>query len=232
MLKAFKYRLYPNKEQIAKLEWVLARCCELYNAALQERRDTYNMAIRQHPNYYDLTWRKQATKEHAINYFDQSAEMIGVKEVRPEYKDIPVVVLRDPLKRVDLAFKRFFDRIKKGQTPGYPRFKSHTRYDSFTFVQSDGFSLTHDNRVCLSKIGSIKIKLHRPIEDKIKTCTIKREGTQWYVTFSCEVEQLEPLPVSYEDVGIDLGVSRLATLSNGETIEHPRYLRKASKRLD
>ncbi len=55
MLKAFKYRLYPNKEQIAKLEWVLARCCELYNAALQERRDTYNMAIRQHPNYYDLT---------------------------------------------------------------------------------------------------------------------------------------------------------------------------------
>lgn len=61
--KTFKYRLYPNKEQQDKLQWTLARCCEVYNACLQERRDRYTLAIKHHPNYYDLSWRKQATKE-------------------------------------------------------------------------------------------------------------------------------------------------------------------------
>ncbi len=74
----------------------------------------------------------------------------------------------------------------------------------------------------LSKIGKAQVKLHRPMEGKIKTVTIKREVDQWYCTFSCEVADAEKLPMSYEDVGIDLGVSHLATLSNGETVEHPR----------
>lgn len=84
----------------------------------------------------------------------------------------------------------------------------------------------------LSKIGVAKVNLHRPLEGKIKTVTIKREVDQWSVTFSCEVEEPEKLPVSYEDVGIDLGVTHLATLSNGEMIEHPRYYRKAKKTLE
>src|SRR5207249_5133491 len=89
-----------------------------------------------------------------------------------------------------------------------------------------------DNHLILSKIGKIKIKLHRPIEGKIKTVTIKREVDQWYACFSCEVPEAEKLPVSYEDVGIDLGVTHLATLSNGEMIEHPRYYHKAQKILE
>jgi putative transposase len=111
----------------------------------------------------------------------------------------------------------------------YPRYKGKGQYDSLTYPQA-GFSVTHDHRVCLSKIGSIKVKLHRKIKGAIKTCTIKREGYAWYIIFACEVEA-EHLSVSYEDVGIDLGVMRLATLSNGEAIEHPRYLRKAEKKL-
>ena len=83
----------------------------------------------------------------------------------------------------------------------------------------------------LSQIGHAKVKLHRPLEGKIKTVTMKREVDQWYVTFSCEVANAEQLPLSYEDVGIDLGVSHLATLSNGEMIEHPRHLRKGQARL-
>jgi IS605 OrfB family transposase len=78
----------------------------------------------------------------------------------------------------------FFRRVKAG----YPRFKSHSRFDSFTYPQS-GFSLTQDHRVCLSKIGTIKMKLHRPIEGKMKTCTIKREVDQWYLVLSCEVRR-------------------------------------------
>ncbi len=211
----------PDKE-------TLERCCELYNAALQERRDIWTN-IKSSPNYYNAEWRKQAAKERDISYYDQTAELAEVREERKEYNDILITVLRNTLYRVDLAFKAFFRRMKAGQTPGYPRFKSKTRYNSFGYSQNVGFKVKGD-RLCLSRIGDIKIKLHRPIEGKMKTATIKREGKHWYVCFACEVEA-EKLPLSYEDVGIDLGVTHFAALSDGTFIDNPRYYRSAEKKL-
>jgi len=210
-VKSFKYRLYPTGKQARTLQWTLDRTRELYNAALQERRDAYRMAHK------------------SITYYDQSVQLPEIKAIREEYKDIHSQVLQDVLRRVDKAMKAFFRRVKSGETPGYPRFQGRDRYDSFTYPQA-GFSLTQDSRVCLSKIGSIKVKLHRELQGTIKTCTIKREGTCWYVVFACEVEA-EPLPVSHEAVGIDLGLLHFATLSTGETIENPRYFRKGEKKL-
>jgi putative transposase len=75
------------------------------------------------------------------------------------------------------------------------------------------------------------VKRHRPIEGKIKTCTVKYEAGQWYVIFSCEVEQPDPLPVLIREVGIDMGVTHFAALSDGTFIESPRFLRKAQADL-
>jgi len=208
---AYKYRLYPTKKQIAQLHWTLDRCRELYNAALQERRDAYRMC------------------NVSITYYDQAMQLPDIKELREEYHDIYSQVLQDVLRRVDKAFTAFFKRCKHGKTPGYPRFQGKGRYDSFTYPQA-GFSVTHDNRVCLAKIGSIKVKLHRPIQGKVKTCTIKREGDHWYVVFVCEVK-ITAFLESKETVGIDLGLLHFATLSTGETIENPRYLRHAETKL-
>ncbi len=122
-----------------------------------------------------------------ITYYDQANQLPDIKDIREDYRDIHSQVLQDTLRRVDKAMKAFFRRVKAGETPGYPRFQGRDRYDSFTYPQG-GYSLTHDNRVCLSKIGSIKVKLHRAVQGKVKTCTIKREGTQWYVMFACEGE--------------------------------------------
>jgi putative transposase len=72
VLRAYKYKLYPNMKQAEKLQWVLDRCRELYNSALQERRDAYEMTVKRHPNYYDETTRKQLTQEHALNYHQQA----------------------------------------------------------------------------------------------------------------------------------------------------------------
>jgi putative transposase len=229
-LKTFKYRLYPNKEQQEKLCWTLDRCRELYNAALQERRDTWTVC-KQHPNYYDPQWRKEHAHEYSVSYYDQSAQLPEIKGLREEYQDVYAQVLQDVLKRVKKAFDAFFRRVKSGQTPGYPRWATQNRYDSFTYPQA-GFSLTRDNRLCLSKIGDIKIKLHREVQGTIKTCTIKREGTHWYVCFACEVETQPKLPYTDEAVGIDLGLLHLATLSTGDTIENPRYYRKSEKKLN
>ena len=120
--------------------------------------------------------------------------------------------------------------MRNGEEPGYPRFQGKGRYDSFTYPQA-GFSLTHDHRICLSKIGSIKVKLHREIKGTIKTCTIKREGDAWYMVLACEVEP-ERLPENAEAVGVDLGLLHFATLSDGSTIGNPRYYRKAEQRLE
>lgn len=225
-MKAFKYRLYPNKEQAEKLQWVLDRCRELYNAALQERRDAWQV-VKNSPNYYDAEMRKEKAREYSINYYSQSAQIKEIKAIRPEYKDIHIAVIRDPLQRVQKAYQAFYRRVKAGQTPGHPRFQGKERYDSFIFTDSHGFSLTQDNRLCLSKIGTIKVKLHRPIEGKTKTCTISREGEHWYVVFTCEVEQEAQYHPSEEAVGVDLGLLHFATLSTGETIENPRHYRKA-----
>ncbi|HAT45888.1 MAG TPA: transposase [Ktedonobacter sp.] len=209
--QAYKFRLYPTRKQEAMLTWTLDRARELYNAALQERRDAYRMAGK------------------SLNYYDQANQLPEIKDIREEYNGIHSQVLQDVLRRVEKAFKRFFARWKSGETPGYPRFQGRNRYDSFTYPQG-GSSLTADNRVCLSKIGSIKGKVHREIKGTIKTCTIKREGDAWYAVFACEVEA-EPLPENHNAVGIDLGLLHFATLSDGSTIENPGHYRRAEKHL-
>jgi putative transposase len=239
--KSFKYRLYPTKETEQTLCWTLDRARELYNAGLTERRDAYNFHVRQHPNYYDEPTRKQLTKELVVNYSTQQNDLPEIKaELREEYQEIAAHVLQDVLRRLDKAFQNFFRRVREGASePGYPRFKGHNRYNSFTYPDGAGWKLTGEEQgkkikgtLHLSKIGNVKVILHRKLEGKIKTCTIKREVDQWYVVFSCEVDTPEKLPLSYEDVGIDLGVSHLATLSNGKMIEHPKYYRRGEKMLE
>jgi putative transposase len=196
MRKTFKYRIYPTQETERKLFWTLTRCRELYNAALSERKDAYKYAGKR------------------VNYYDQQNDLPEIKaEIREEYQDIAAHVLQDVLRRLDKAFQNFFRRCKNGENPGYPRFQGHNRYDSFTYPDGAGWKLTIKEQgkklkgtLHLTKIGESKIILHRPIIGKIKTVTIKREVDEWYVTFSCEVEESEKLPTSYEDVGIDLGV--------------------------
>ncbi len=208
--KAFKYRLYPTPKQEHTLLFVLRRCRALYNSALEERKAYYQM------------------RRKSLGYTQQAAELAEIKAAFPAYQDIHSQVLQDVLRRLDKAFAAFFRRIRNGEKPGYPRFQGQGRYDSFTYPQS-GFALAGEV-LTLSKIGDLKVRLHRPMVGQVKTVTIKRDVNHWYATFSCEVEE-EPLPPCEEAVGIDLGLLHFATLSTGETIENPRLYRRGLKRL-
>src|SRR5690348_14132982 len=108
--KTFKYKLQPTSDQERALAFVVRRCCELYNAALQERRDA---------------WQKCGVN---ITVATQSAELPAIKDVRPEYRDVHSQVLQDVLTRLDRAFQAFFGRVTAGETPGYPRFQGANRY--------------------------------------------------------------------------------------------------------
>ena len=130
--------------------------------------------------------------------------------------------------RVDLAFDASFRRVKAGKTPGFPRIKGHGQCDSITYPQS-GFGIVQ-GRLRLSKIGDLGIRLHRPIDGDIKTCTVRRVQHKWYACLSCEVGA-EVLPPSDEEVGIDVGLKTFASLSNGENVGNPRFFRKDEKAL-
>jgi putative transposase len=140
------------------------------------------------------------------------------------------------LKRVDKAFKAFFKRCKEGNTAGFPRFQGYDRYDSFTYPQIEKLKgkptvAIENGKVILPKIGHIKVKQHRSLEGKAKTCTIKREGEHWYVVFACEVEAQTKLPYTDLPIGIDMGLKHFMTDSNGDVVDNPRFFRKSHGRL-
>ncbi len=233
-IKAYKYRIYTNTATTEKLQCVLDRCRELYNAALSERKDAYKLHSRQTIYQNEQGQCIVAIMEAPIRlkficYYDQQNDLPQIKEMRPEYKEIAAHVLQDVIRRVEKAFDAFFRRVRNGEKPGYPRFKGKNWYDSFTYPDHAGWKL-EGNRLRLSKIGTAKVKLHREMQGTIKTLSIKREGQHWYAVFSCEVKTVR-LPLSYEDVGIDLGVTHFAAFSNGEFVDHPRYFRRAEKKL-
>jgi putative transposase len=218
--KTYQYRLYPTKKQMQVLTCWLERCCEVYNAALQERRDAYRMA------------------GQSLNYSHQCAELPGCKEVRPELAEVNSQVLQDAVKRVDRAFDGFFRRVKEGQQPGYPRFRSRLRYDSLTFKQyQNSFDVQCGKKqkgtLILSKLGQIKIVMHRPLTGLPKTATVKRTATgKWFVSISVQTEQeADCLPPSHEQVGIDVGLKTFAYLSTGEEIANPRFFRREEQAL-
>jgi putative transposase len=209
IMRTYKFKLEPTKEQIEKIEWTLGMCRWLYNSMLEQRKFAYK--------------RRGIT----LNYHKQAIELPELKKEIPEFKEIHSQVLQDAAKRLDKAFQAFFRRVHRGEKPGYPRFQGKNRYDSFTYPQL-GFKI-EGKFLKLSKIGNVRIKLHRQIEGKIKTCSIKRKNGKYYACFSCEVEA-KPASTG-KRMGVDLGVKHLAVTSDEEYFDHPKYLRKSERKL-
>jgi len=230
--KTFKYRLYPNRKQRESLLATLEVCRDLYNDALQERREAWKLC------------RK------SIPFAMQSAQLPACKAADAAMRGVYSQVLQDVLHRVDKTYKAFFRRGN-----GFPRFKGKGWFDSFTYPQA-GFRV-EGSQVSLSKIGNVKIKLHRPLASEVKTLTLKQENGKWYACFSCIVDveplpvktltlkqengkwyacfscmvEVEPLPANDSVVGIDVGLECFAVTSDAEIVDNPRWFGTAQKKL-
>ena len=211
MRKAYQYRLNPTKKQLRLLELCLNECRWLYNELLSERKVAFEEL------------------EISLTKYQQLMFLPALKLERPELDQIHSQVLQNVVDRLDKAFQGFFRRCKAGEKPGFPRFRGMHRYNSFCYPQS-GFAVV-GRELKLSKLGKIRIKMHRPLEGEIKTCTLRRNpsGT-WDVTFSCEVE-MYPLPIQEGAVGIDVGVKTFAVFSDGKEIQNPRFFKQDEKKL-
>jgi putative transposase len=218
MVRVYRYRLYPSRAQHLAMLGTLWLLRELYNAALQHRSDVY-----------------RRTGE-TVSAYTQMRELTGVREVRPEYGEIHTHLLQDAITRLDRAFSAFFRRCKAGEQPGYPRFKGRDRYRTFTFKDAshnNGVRLAAGGkRVKLSGIGNVKLKLHRPVEGKIKQASVTLAGDgHWYVAFACDGVQPKLLSKTGASIGVDVGITTFAALSNGELVANPRPYETAQRAL-
>lgn len=210
--KAYKYRIYPSKSQIALLNNQFSMCRHLWNWSLKERTEEFQ------------------NNNKSINYYDQANNLPALKESKPWFKSVYSQVLQDVLKRLDKAFQAFYRRTKAGEEPGYPEYKKRGDWDSITFPQYS--DLPEDNQLYLPKVKeTIKIQYHREIEGNVKTLSIVKEGTKWFANFSVEI----PLSIEHKatgnQIGIDLGLIDFYYDSNGNNVKVPKFYRSEQKKL-
>lgn len=213
MRQTFKYRIYANKETIAKAENWLNLCRNLYNCALEQRISAY---------------RNQCK---SLSGYTQMTELPDIKGEFPEYKLVNSQVLQQCLDRLDKAYKAFFRRIKQGEKAGFPRFRGRNYYDSFT-LKNTGWAL--DGRfLSIRNVGRFKLHLSRPVDGEIKTVTIRRSPTNhWYACFSCDELAKKLLPQSDKVVGLDVGIKSFLVDSEGNPpIGNPKFLKHSLKEL-
>jgi len=210
--RTYRYRIYPTRKQRLALEAQLGFACDLYNAALEQRRYAFRAGQR-------------------VGYVSQCRELTALRAAGDGPPQMSCHAMRSPLRRLEHAYQAFFRRLKAGEKPGYPRFRSRRRYDSLTW---DSAWSIQERRLALPGIGHMKVKWHRelPASAGVSTVTVRRVIGRWYVCFAlvAEVSRV-PAPTLMLAVGIDLGVQNFAALSTGELIPGPRAYRAALRQL-
>ncbi|GBC63221.1 transposase [Desulfonema ishimotonii] len=204
-LRAYKYRIYPNREQRGKLAVQFGHARFVYNYALNARKEHY---------------RKTGK---GLSYSATAKMLPGMKKELEWLREADSQVLQQKLRDLDRAYVNFFQK-----RAAYPRFRSKHSKQSIRYPQR--FKII-GNRIRLPKVGDVKIILHRRMEGVAKNVTVSRtKSGRYFASVRCEVV----IPVSdngHPPVGVDLGIRHFAILSTGEKVAHPSYLRKSEKRL-
>lgn len=206
--RVYRYRLYPTRRQVEALEGQLAFACDLWNNALEQRRWAYRQ------------WGASVTLKE---------QQHSLTELRKDGPEMNYVAQEMVLQRLRLAFDAFFRRVRNGQAPGFPRFKAKARFNTLSWRNAKGGAAIRDNRLRIQGVGSIKVKWHRDLPSEPKQTRITRRNGKWYVAFSVEVEA-QPLRPTGRTIGVDVGVNRLASLSNGNHLLGPRAQRHGLSR--
>jgi putative transposase len=220
--RAYKLRAYPRRPQEGRAVRLLADHCELYNAALAERREAWRM------------------RNVSVSYGDQSAQLKEIRAADPDGQGRhSFTAQQQTLRRLNTVFVAYFRRVRdaKGSARrvGYPRFKPCQRFDQVLFVAGDGASWEPADggrwaHASFQAVGRVKVHQHRPMMGRVKTLQLKQEGRRWYVIVVTETESVL-LSSTGRSVGVDVGVARFLTTSDGEVVANPRFLDAAQDRI-
>lgn len=233
MLRTFRYPLHPTAAQEAVLIGWLGVCCDIYNADLRHRRDAWEHEKRQRQLAEDRGEKRERVK--MPSYQSQTAELALARQADASLEAVPSNILRSPLRRCQRAFDGFFRRCKAGETPGYPRFRARDRYDSFEIGRvsphNDESRGTRSARVRVPKLGLVRFHEYRSLKGTVLSTTVRRCAGKWFICFACDVGAAPAKVAVRNATAIDLGLTSFATLSDGTSIENPRYFRHAEGQL-
>ena len=231
---SYQYKIKPTKEQAEKIDKTLEKLRYQYNYLLAQRFHWYEQNRSPIDRCSIVVCHLPELKEQP-NYYSQKASLTQLKKDRPWYKEIHSQVLQEVIKKVELAFDRWLKGDSNGKKSGRPRFKGAGQYKTFTFPQ---FKRHHfvNNKITLSKIGDVKVIVHRQIPDgfDIKTVSVTKKADGYYVTLSLDnktVPTIKPDFNANNIVGIDVGLIDFIVTSDDERIAAPKFLRKAERKL-
>lgn len=232
MIRSFKYQLKPTKKQEAFLSEMLECHRQLYNAALEERINCY----------------KSTGK--SISKYDQKKQLKDIRENDPDVAKWNCASQHETLNCLDKTYQNFFKRVKKGEKPSRPRFKSKSRFNTITFIYGNGcwWNKTSTwtkpypehvwNFLYLWNIGYIKVYCDRQPQGTIKQAALTRKKFgknkyKWFIGLICEDVPQQPLPNTGATVGLDIatGNNGLAWTSDGSKIPNPRAYHKLSTKI-
>ena len=204
---SYKYRIEPNRAQTTAFGDMLADFCRLYNAGLEQRIAAY---------------RRRGI---SVSYKKQADELKAVRCAAPELARWSFSAEQQVLRRLDKTFKAFFARGK-----GFPRFRARARYHAADFRVGDGLTLRKSGKLGFVGVsGEVKVRWHRQLPSEPDSAILTRQADKWYIVFHVEVDAVER--AGPDSVGIDFGLSNLIALSNGETVERPRWVTRAEREL-
>ena len=211
MLLSYKFRIEPNRTQAAALSEMLRDFCRLYNAGLEHRIEAYRKGV-------------------SVKVNEQIVTLPIIRRDMPEQGRWSCTAQQQVLRKLDKTFKAFFGRIKRGAKAGFPRFRASARYHAADFRVGDGLTIRKSGKIGFVGVpGEIKVRWHRALPSKPKSAILTRQAGKWYVVFHVEVDAVER--AGPDSVGVDLGLTALMALSNGETVSRPGWTKRAAKGL-
>ena len=248
MILSYKYRIEPNATQATALDAMLGDFCQLYNAGLEQRVEAYRKTANARNEMVWGTWTDKRGREHegyirrhlakvetepsaVVKCYDQITCLPKIRRDAPDtHGRWSCSAQQQILRRLDKAFKAFLGRIRRGEKPGFPRFRARDRFHAAEFRVGDGLTIRKSGKLGFVGVpGEIKVRWHRELPSKPSSAILTRQAGKWHVVFHVEVAPVER--ASPDSVGIDLGLSSLAALSNGETIDRPNITKRNAKKL-
>ncbi|MEM7555369.1 MAG: transposase [Cyanobacteria bacterium P01_A01_bin.84] len=233
MRTSYQYKIKPTKEQTVKIDNTLNTLRHQYNFLLAQRFDWYEQNRCSVDRCSLICYLPELTEQP--NYYNQKASLTQLKKQRPWYKEIHSQVLQEVPKRVEKAFDRWLKGDVNGKKSGRPRFKGQGQYKTFTYQQ---FKQHHFSNgvIKLSKIGNVKVIVHRPIPDgfTIKTVSLTKKADGYYITLSLDDKTVPTVKPDFNTdkiVGIDVGLIDFFVTSDNERVAAPKHLRKAECKL-
>lgn len=233
MRTSYQYKIKPTQEQVEKIAQTLEMLRCQYNYLLAQRFDWHGQN-RCPLDRCPLICQIPELKEQP-NYYSQKASLTQLKVDRAWYKEIHSQVLQEVPKKVEITFERWLKGDSNGKKSGRPRFKGVGQYKTFTYPQ---FKRHHfaNNKITLSKIGDVKVIVHRPIPVgfDIKTVSVTKKADGYYVTLSLDDQTVPTIKPDFNSdniVGIDVGLIDFYVASDGSRINAPKHLRKAERKL-